>query len=916
MPVARPELPDMRERDADHNQIDDELDRSKNARVELEVILTGPATPSELAAFAQHGGRVQHVFVAVSYGWSGSLPRASLLAVRNELGSALHFIAAPHVVVPLLDEATRTGRVRPVWGANFAGSTLGFRGNANITIGVIDTGVDGSHSDLSGASVGFKDYTSDGAVTPRDVQGHGTHVTSIAVGTGAAFGLGPGTLRYTNAGDLTGYGSGEFLPGVIHTPSYFNGSSTLSVFANAVWAGGTSSSLRAQQSADPNGAFAQFGLISGAAPQSLNASTSNAAARYSDALGQTSPPSVTLFAVANGVYNYPAVGDGFNALSGVAPQCKWFGAKVFSDQGLGSSSDTGAAVDDLVAARVDKNVKILNLSLTSVGGSDAGLRAKVNSAVENGVLVVVAAGNGGPSQVVSDPGRARKALTVGATNDINELTTYTSAGAALLTAPDSEDYKPDLLAPGGSSYRSLILAADSNSADAESSTFSDVQPNDYRGLQGTSLSSPFAAGAAALVIDALQQAGTVWEFTSSRGPLLVKMLLSASATETNKDREVGSAGSPSLGRAAQPKDLYEGYGLLNPDAAIEAVTLELPASFTGTVSNAAPARLEWERRAWGRRVALHKTDVLTLNLTMTAAADFDLHVYAGSPDQNGGPVLRAFSTSAALGGSESLSYLAASDETAYVFVKRISGYGTFTLDAVHTVYCGNGVLDPGEDCDPGIAGSAACCSASCSTLAPDTLCDDGNACTLADHCAAGKCVAGDTVSCAVIAECLIAGACQPATGQCPLAVAVEDGNACAGGSCLAGVCVASVASNDDGGEGGASAVGGARSVFVAGARGVDADGGAGGVTASDGGGAGELLLASGGASTSSALDAGVSGADGTPSRAAVDTESGCGCSAVGAGQRAGSVFWMAAALGLFSMRRRRASGACRRSVRH
>jgi len=81
-------------------------------------------------------------------------------------------------------------------------------------------------------------------------------------------------------------------------------------------------------------------------------------------------------------FDYPAVGDGFNALSGVAPNCKWFGAKVFTDDGLGNSMDTGAAIDDLVAMRVDENVKIVNLSLTAIGGSDAGLRAKANSAVD------------------------------------------------------------------------------------------------------------------------------------------------------------------------------------------------------------------------------------------------------------------------------------------------------------------------------------------------------------------------------------------------------------------------------------------------------------------------------------------------------------------------------------------------------
>ncbi len=109
------------------------------------------------------------------------------------------------------------------------------------------------------------------------------------------------------------------------------------------------------------------------------------------------------------------------------------------------------------------------------------------------------------------------------------------------------DYKPDLLAPGGSSYRSMILAADSNTKDAASSSFEDLVRDDYAVKQGTSMASPFAAGAAALVIDALQQSGVTWSLSSSAQPLFVKMLLLASATETNTGREQGMTNSPTLG---------------------------------------------------------------------------------------------------------------------------------------------------------------------------------------------------------------------------------------------------------------------------------------------------------------------------------------------------------------------------------
>ena len=794
-PAIAPELPDVSDRDRDHDHIDDALSTNgrDRDRDDIEVILNGPAVQRHLDAFVRLGGLVQHVFSDVSYGWTGSIAHGELAALRDELGSDLRLVAAPKPTILYLDEATRTGRVRPIWASNFAGLSSGASGNANITIAILDTGVDGTHTDLSGRMAGWKDYTSDGDAVAADVGEHGTHVASIALGSGAAFGLGPGTLHYTNSGSLSAIGAGSFVPGVIHTPSYFGGNGTLTVSSSASFVGGSSATFYQVTSADPNGTWGFFTNSTGTSPRTASGSiTSSTAARYSDALLQTSPASLSNFAVANSVSNYPAVGDGFNVLRGVAPSCKWFGAKVFTDAGTGNTADIGAALDDMVANRVALNVKVINMSLGVSTGTDSTLRSKANNAVNAGIVVVAAAGNNGPSQTITDPGLANKVLTIGASNDKNELTSYTSIGS---TPTDSSmDYKPDILAPGGSSYRSMILAADSNTKDAASSNFADLVSNDYSVKQGTSMASPFAAGAAALLIDALQQSGTSWSLTGSAQPLLVKMLLSASATETNIGREQGLSNPPTLGRAAAPKDSYEGFGMLNPDAAIEAITTSMTATWTGNASNTAPARLEWERRAWGRKVSLINGSTVTLNLSVPNTADLDLYLYAGSGDANGAPVVRASSTNAALDSDESITFTSSTTETAYVFVKRISGYGSFSLTSTTGNQCGNGLIDAGEQCDPGAAGATTCCTATCQAVSAGTSCSDGNACTQVDTCQAGVCVGSSAKTCGALDQCHDAGSCNPTTGVCSNPSKADgstcnDGNACTqSDACVAGAC--------------------------------------------------------------------------------------------------------------------------------
>ncbi|MFN8643290.1 MAG: thrombospondin type 3 repeat-containing protein [Candidatus Binatia bacterium] len=74
------------------------------------------------------------------------------------------------------------------------------------------------------------------------------------------------------------------------------------------------------------------------------------------------------------------------------------------------------------------------------------------------------------------------------------------------------------------------------------------------------------------------------------------------------------------------------------------------------------------------------------------------------------------------------------------------------------LYCGDGILSPGEGCDDGNTANGDCCSASCVPAANGTSCSDGLFCDGAETCQAGACAGGP----------------PPCPGSCD-----ESGDACA-----------------------------------------------------------------------------------------------------------------------------------------
>lgn len=175
-------------------------------------------------------------------------------------------------------------------------------------------------------------------------------------------------------------------------------------------------------------------------------------------------------------------------VTGVAPSALLLAYKVLDAKGEGKESDIIAALE--LAANPDGNpvtddgAHVANLSLGGDGDPDDPLCQAVDNAVDQGMIVVVAAGNSGSYQSIASPGVARKAITVAASHKMDTLAYFSSRGPV----PGFDAVlKPDITAPGVDIYSTVPVSGPLGN------------PTRYRNLSGTSMATPHVAGAAALL---------------------------------------------------------------------------------------------------------------------------------------------------------------------------------------------------------------------------------------------------------------------------------------------------------------------------------------------------------------------------------------------------------------------------------
>lgn len=110
-------------------------------------------------------------------------------------------------------------------------------------------------------------------------------------------------------------------------------------------------------------------------------------------------------------------------IDGIAPDADLYAVKVLDQNGEGYLSDLLEGIDWAIA----QNMDIINLSMGTADKSDA-LEDAVDKAYRAGILLVAASGNEGAGHPVDYPAAYEPVIAVSATDENNDITSFSSVG--------------------------------------------------------------------------------------------------------------------------------------------------------------------------------------------------------------------------------------------------------------------------------------------------------------------------------------------------------------------------------------------------------------------------------------------------------------------------------------------------------
>ena len=461
------------------------------------------------------------------------------------------------------------------------------------------------------------------AQRPRDPNGHGSHCAGIMSGTGEA-----SVIDYRN--------TTKAEPRAVILPTEFieyevDVRSTSTVFASALGdnvliqvvhdgevvheTGVRTDSIIADEPAVHDSGTDSYTIR--VKPYETAAATGEVA----ETAQEGNPTAGRLQEIAYGTYKEPSdtagarvPGGNQSVHPGIAPNFSLVGLEGLSDP----TNDLGDSVDFAEQFADAFNVRAVNMSwgyllglpLGAAGGALSGIPSALKNITEAGILPVAAAGNAmTPANGNGAPAGMDEPISVAATDPFDGLTPYSAGGVGTVDEDETDfDGKPDVTAPGGdvNDYAVLLAAAQADAnlpadvgypipgnyelaravdaADPDTAYGAGDPPRDYTGKGGTSMAAPYVCGVTGLVAQAMEEDApdaialddpTDTDFEDA---MRLKQAVLATANETVFTAAPYHAvksppSAPTYNHGG--RDPYEGFGRVNPDAAVDAVSRNL-----------------------------------------------------------------------------------------------------------------------------------------------------------------------------------------------------------------------------------------------------------------------------------------------------------------------------------------------------
>ncbi len=175
---------------------------------------------------------------------------------------------------------------------------------------------------------------------------------------------------------------------------------------------------------------------------------------------------------------------------GVAPNANLYSFKILDEKGEGNEDGLYAVIDYVLDPNndgdySDRIIDILSMSFGDPSTNenytpDDAICKLIDFATDNGLIIVIAAGNSGPeNKTINWPGIARKSICVGASDNNNYVASFSSRGPVEWN--ENIMMKPDVVAPGVEIKSTYINGG-------------------YATKSGTSMATPHVAGSVALIL--------------------------------------------------------------------------------------------------------------------------------------------------------------------------------------------------------------------------------------------------------------------------------------------------------------------------------------------------------------------------------------------------------------------------------